>query len=184
MKKRLKLLLLLDTFFIVAAGLLGPVYAIYIEQIGGNILDIGYAWAIFSIFAGVLTLVMGKIEEKHNKRKMAILGYMIKIPCFLAYIFIAHPYQLFIIQMILGIATAIGTPAYDALFSRALNKGKEAFEWGMWEFSYNISNAAAALMGSFIVFYFGFDSLFVLMAILAAIGLIIFTHLSRKIKKW
>ena len=184
MKKRLKLLLMLDTFFIVAAGMLGPVYAIYIEQIGGNILDIGYSWALFSIFAGVLTLAMGKIEEHSNKVKMALLGYIIKVHCFLAYIFIVHPYQLFILQIILGISAAITMPAYDSLFSRALDKGKETFQWGLWESSYNISSAVAALVGSFIVYYISFNALFIIMALLAIIGLITFTYSAKKIKKW
>ena len=184
MKRRLKLLLLFDVFFMVAAGMLGPIYAVYVEHIGGDILDIGYSWALFSVFAGVLTLVMGKIEEYKSRINMAILGYFIKIPCFIAYAFISHPYQLFIVQIILGISAAIGTPAYDALFSRALKKGKESFEWGLWEFSYQISSAGSAIIGSFIVQFFGFKTLFSTMALLATVGLIMFTVLSRQIKEW
>ena len=82
MKKMLKVLLMFDIFFIVSAGLLGPVYAIYVKEIGGNIMDIGWSWAAFSLFAGILTVIMGKIEDKKDKIKATMLGYGIKIFCF------------------------------------------------------------------------------------------------------
>ena len=125
MKKRLKLLLMLETFFTVSAGMLGPVYAVYVGEIGGSIMDIGYSWALFSIFAGILMIVMGKIEEKRNKINAAIIGYILKIACFIGYIFVQSPMHLFIVQIFLGISSAITSPAYDALYSRALRKGKE-----------------------------------------------------------
>ena len=45
------------------AGLLAPIYALYVENIGGNIVDAGIAWAIFSISMGVLLIVFGKLEN-------------------------------------------------------------------------------------------------------------------------
>ena len=175
---------MLETFFTVSAGMLGPVYAVYVGEIGGSILDIGYSWALFSVFAGILMIIMGKVEEKHKKINAAIIGYILKIFCFIGYIFVQTPMHLFIVQIFLGMSSAIIAPAYDAMYSKALRKGRETFEWGLWEANDHLSSAIAALVGTGIIYYLGFDSLFIAMTILAIIGLAVFLWLSRKIKKW
>lgn len=164
----------------VAGGMLGPIYAVYVAQIGGSLLDVGWSWAIFSLFAGFLTLLMAKIEEHKNLINMVILGYFLKVGGFFGYIFVGHTYQLFALQMLLGISTAISVPAYDALFSRYLDKGKESFGWGMWEASAQITSAVAAVVGSTVVFYLGFTVLFSAMTFLALFGLLLFIHSIKK----
>ena len=174
MNRILKTLLEADGFFILAAGLLGPIYAIFVERIGGNILDAGGAYAAFALASGTLLFLISRWEDhiKH-KEKIVVLGYGLGSVGILGYLFISSPIHLFVVQAILGVAEAIIYPAYDALYSVCLDRGKFASEWGLYESMRAIITAIAALSGAFVAELFGFNSLFMIMFIFSLAGLFI-----------
>jgi len=59
-----KILLFSSIVHTFSLGLLGPIYAVFVQGIGGNILSASSAWAIYSVTIGILTIVFGKFEEK------------------------------------------------------------------------------------------------------------------------
>ena len=61
MHKQLKLFLVADGFYALAFGMLAPIYAVFVERIGGDILEAGTAWAIFMIVSGIGLLFLGKL---------------------------------------------------------------------------------------------------------------------------
>ncbi len=174
MKKTLKLLLEASGFFIFASGMLGPIYAIFVEEIGGNILTASGAWAIFTLFSGILKFFISKWEDhvKHQE-KLLIIGYGMASLGFLGYFFVQNAIHLFIVQAFLGIATAIRVPAYDGMYSRNLDKGKAISEWGIWESMSDINLAISATIGGLIASIFGFKVLFLFMFVLSVIGFLI-----------
>lgn len=182
MRRRLKLLLWSDIMFMVAGGMLGPLYAIYIEDIGGDILAVGGAWAAFAFTTGLLMILMGKIEEHKNKILMVITGTVLKAGAFIGYIFVTNTYELIGIEILLGVGLAIGLPAQDALYAKLIEKGKETFTWALWEGSYYITSAITAIVGAVVVKYFGFKTLFIGMAIASVLGLVLAVDLLKKVK--
>ncbi len=174
MNRVLKFLLFADGFSILAVGMFGPIYAIFVERIGGDILTAGGAYAAFSITAGILLFLISRWEDhvKH-KEKLVVLGYALGSIGILGYLFISAPIHLFVVQIILGMAGAIGSPAYDAIYSRCLDRGRFASEWGMYESMEYIVTAIAALFGAFVAAFFGFQSLFLIMFFLSLVGLFI-----------
>ena len=57
-------------------GMLGPLFAIFTERIGGSILEISWAWSTYLIMAGLMHIVIGKITDTYdNKEKVMVLGY-------------------------------------------------------------------------------------------------------------
>ena len=183
MHKVLKILILSSIFYNFAAGLFGPIYAIFVQQIGGTILTASTAWAIYTFFIGILLLVFGRIEDKLNKRKIFIIGRAINTLGIIGYLFVDSPIQLFFVQGILGIAVALSNPTFEAIFSKSLSKGKESTEWSTWEGSINIMYAIAALIGGTIATVFGFKILFVFMAFASALSTLAATALLKK-KTW
>ena len=51
MQRKLKILLFASALFMLAGGLFGPIYAVFVEEIGGDLLTAGGAYAAFSIAA-------------------------------------------------------------------------------------------------------------------------------------
>lgn len=183
MKRQLKLLLFSSALFMLAGGLFGPIYAIFVEEIGGDILTAGLAYSAFAIASGVLIFLISKWEDhvKHQE-KLVVAGFVLSCIGFAGYLFIKRPLDLFLVQIIFGIGEAIGTPAFDGLYSRHLDKGKYVSEWGLWESLDYIVAGVAAVIGGFLAKIYGFKFLFIVMLILSFIGLIISLFLMREIK--
>lgn len=64
MRNGLKILLLSDAWATLALGLVGPIYAIYVEEIGGNILNASWAYFSFMLTTGVVMFLISKWEDR------------------------------------------------------------------------------------------------------------------------
>jgi MFS family permease len=58
-----------------ADSLFGPLYAVYVQNIGGGVLDIGNSIAIYSITTGVLIIMFGKISDFLSKELLIVFGF-------------------------------------------------------------------------------------------------------------
>lgn len=183
MRRTIKILLLVSALFSLATGLFGPIYAVFVEQIGGDLLDAGGAYAAFSISAGILLLLASKWEDRvKHQEKLVILGYFLNCLGFAGYLFVSNPLELFVVQAIFGISTAITNPAYDGLYSKYLERGHFVWQWGIWEASYFIVIGIAAILGGAIAQFWGFKALFGIMLAISVLGLLVSFTLLRKAK--
>ena len=131
MNKKIKYLLNGSNLWNFGAGMLGPFLAIFTEKIGGNILDISWAWSIYLLVTGFLMIYFGRISDKINKEKMMTLGYGINAFFTFGYLFVDSPIKLFIVQAGLGLANALATPTWNALYAKHADDGKDGLEWGI-----------------------------------------------------
>ena len=181
MHKQMRLFLTSNSFFVLATGMFGPIYAIFVQEIGGDILAAGISWAIFMIISGIGILFMGNIQDKMKKDKPSILiGYALESLGFLGYYFISNVAQLFLVQVLLGISTVIKTPAYDSFYTKYLEKGKFASQWAAWEGVWYIVAGIAALIGAFLAKIFSFKILFLVMFFISLVGLFLAMQLKEK----
>lgn len=179
----LKVLLGINLVFVFGQGLLGPLYAVFVERrIGGNVLDIGWAFAVYMITIGVMSLLAGKLADKTKEKEYFVMaGYLIRAFTFLAFIFIDSIFQLMVLQFILGFAEAIATPAFNAIYSMHLDKKREVTEWGINYFYTYIIFGVAAIVGALIVNYLGFSMLFAAMSVFAFVAFFLMLFVPRKL---
>jgi hypothetical protein len=174
LKGLLKLLLLTDACFIFAAGLFGPIYAIFVQRIGGDLLDAGWAWAAFTLTSGIVIFLLSGWEDRVvHYEQLIIGGYALRSIGIFCYLLISTPMQLLVVQVLIGLSLALSSPAYDALYSKSLEKGKEASQWGDWESMDFIVSAFAAIIGSAIAMAFGFATLFFIMFLISLAGVFV-----------
>lgn len=180
MKRGLKILLFADSFVILAAAFFGPIYAIFVQEIGGDILDASGAWAAFMLATGILIFFISRWEDhvKHQE-KLLVFSYGLMCVGFIGYLLVQSPWHLFVVQIVLGIAEAFNTPVYDGLYSKFLDRGKYASEWGLWDSMSAILAGIGAIIGGFIAAYFGFRILFVAMFVFSLIGFFISIRLMK-----
>ncbi|HUW21255.1 MAG TPA: MFS transporter [Candidatus Bathyarchaeia archaeon] len=164
MNKALKIMLVAGAFSKIAAMMFSPIYAIFIEDIGGGILEAGYAVALYAFATGILMYFFGKKEDLMKEPEIAmVIGYILTGLAYIGYIFVSSFVHLLSIQLILAVASAIGSPAYDGLYSNHLSKGKAASGWGSWEMMASFITGLGALMGGFLVTLNSFDLMFFVM---------------------
>jgi MFS family permease len=170
MNKTALLLLLTEFIFLLGSGLYGPIYAIFVQRVGGNILDAGIAWAIYLITMATLGLVFGKLIDKHGKKKFLAPAYLLAAISIFGYIFVSSTWQLFLIQLSMGIAVAMGDPAWDSWFSNAVPKKESAFHWSMFNAINGYGQGIGALVGGALAQFIGFQFMFLVAGIFGIIS--------------
>lgn len=150
MKRGLEVLLIASVLFNLGAGLFSPIYALFVEGIGGDSVAAGIAISIFMFATGILIIFMGRLEDKfdtRHKELMVITGYFILAFTILGFSFIKNVHQLYAAQLILGIGVAIVGSSWNALYTKMLDHGKEASEWSYWDGGSRIALAISAFLG-------------------------------------
>lgn len=174
MNKFLRILLIADSLKVFSVAMLGPIYAIYVNDIGGGVLAASWSVALMSLSSGITMYLAGKKADKMKNKKVAIsLSYLLLALSYIGYMLVTNVYSLLIVQVYAGIAVAIGTPAFDGLYSQKLDKNKESSEWGNWEIMAEFVSFFGALIGGLLVVYLGFNALFIFMAILTLFASIV-----------
>lgn len=166
MKRGLEVLLVASVLFNLGSGLFAPIYALFVEGIGGDAVSAGTAISIFMLATGILIMILGKLEDKfdlRHKEMMVVLGYFVLAFTLLGFTLIKTVQHLYIAQAILGIGVAIIGPSWNAVYTKMLDHGKEASEWSYWDGGGRIALAVSAFVGGLIVEAYGFRILFFIM---------------------
>ncbi len=151
-------------------GLLGPLFAIFAGEIGGDILDITWAWAIFLLVTGTLEIFIGRLADKIGHERLMIAGYALNAVFTFCYLFIDSVMGLFLVQAGLGVALALADPTWDALYAKHENPRKAGFLWGMQHGIETIITGISIIIGGLIITFFSFDVLFIIMGTIQTIG--------------
>lgn len=180
--KALRILLITNGMTLLAGAMLGPIYALFVEKVGGDLLDASLTGGIFAVAAGITTLIAGKYADKLNRKELIVVsGYLIMGLGYILYLFVDSIWFLFVVQILIGFAEAFYSPAFDALYSQHLTERKAGREWGTWEAMNYFSVAGGAIIGGLIVAYFGFNAIFTLMAILCFTSAIYIYFLPKRV---
>ncbi|MBU1110369.1 MFS transporter [Patescibacteria group bacterium] len=184
----IRFLIISDTILIGAAGLLGPIFAIFIEEFiqGGNETIAGTAAGIYLFSRSILQIPIARLidtirGERDDFWFMFIFTFFVAIiPLF--YLVISTPIQLYIIQFVLGLCTAFTFPAYMAIFTRHIDKGKEGTEWGIYFTLTDLAGAVLAIVGGYVAVSVGFPVLIIACTTLSLIGALLLGPIKPYIK--
>lgn len=172
----IRFLIISDTVLTGAAGLLGPIFALFIENfiVGGNEAVAGLAAGIYLFTRGILQIPIAHIIDKIRGEKddfwlMFIFTILIAVTPLL-YLVISTPLQLYAVQFILGLFTAFTYPSYMAIFTRHIDPKKEGTEWGVYFTLTDFSSAALSAVGGYVAVSEGFKSLIVAVVVMSIVG--------------
>jgi MFS family permease len=106
-----------------------------------------------------------------KEREYLLLGgFLIRGIAWLLFILAGSVLHLILIQILLGIGEALGSPAFGAIFAEHLDEGMQIKEYSSWKIVENSITAIATIVGGLIVSSFGFVPLFIAMSGLAFIS--------------
>lgn len=179
MTKPLRLLLIASSLWYFSEGLLGPLFAVFSEEIGGDLLDITSAWAVYLIASGVAYVVVGRLLNRSAwKFRMIAVGYALNTLFTFAYLLVHDTTGLFLVQIGLGVAEAVATPAWDAFYASRLADTEDTFAWGIASGHTQFISGIAIAVGGLIAKYLSFDALFVVMGLISLAATIVQGRLS------
>ncbi|MFH1582304.1 MAG: MFS transporter [bacterium] len=173
--KIIKVLTLSDVLLLTGFGFIAPIFAIFInERITlGDPAEAakvaGFAMAIYWGVKSLLQIPIGNyLDKNHGERDdiiFVILGNIIAALSVFAYIFSSLPWHIYLIQAFYSIGMAMNIPAWTAIFTRHIDKGKEAFEWAARSTAIGLGAGISGALGGLFVSKFGFGPLFIVMGI-------------------
>jgi len=102
-----------------------------------------------------------------------IIGYFLNAILTFCYLFVETPLQLLILQIGLGIAVALATPTWDALYSKYAEKNHRGYIWGLANGEAKIMTGSALILGGLIVSTFSFSTLFLIMGIIQTLSAVV-----------
>jgi MFS family permease len=172
----IRFLIISDTIIMGAAGLLGPIFALFITDFikGGNATVAGLAAAIYLLTKSIAQIPIAHLIDKIRGEKddfwlMFIFTAAIAFAPLL-YLVIDTPIELYMVQFVLGLFTAFTFPTYMAIFTRHIDKDKEGTEWGVYFTLTDLTGAALAALGGYIAVTSGFSTLIVTVVIVSFLG--------------
>lgn len=166
LNKSLRVLAMVNTAMVFVVAMFSPFYAIYVQdKIGGNLAIAGFSWAVYPIVAGILIFLFSQWGMKVKEQELLLaVGYFIRGLVFLSYAFMGSIAQLIFTQVLWGIGSALGVPAFDATYGKHTSNEKSIAEWGQWEGMAYVATGAAALISGFVIQLVGYFWLFCLMS--------------------
>ena len=171
MKNELKLLLVTNYLNWFSAGLLSPLYALFVLSLGGTPVEAGLTLGALYLEAGILIIAFGKLgDEKVSKRKMVVAGYFLSAIAFASFYFVESVTHLYFAQFLNALSIGMLFPAWKAVFSSLEDKGREASEWALFDGGNYLIWAIASLAAGFVFNSFGFKGIFLLMAGMQLLG--------------
>lgn len=157
---------------------MGPLYAIFTERVGGDILDLTWAWSAYLVCTGLFYILVGRLFNRGKfKIEMMVVGYLLNALLTFAYLLVSNPFQLFLVQAGLGIAEAIGTPLWDTLYAKNVTGENDTYAWGLSTGQSQIVSGVAFAIGGLLANFYSFDILFIVMGIIQIVAAIVISTL-------
>jgi hypothetical protein len=165
LKKSLRILVLANAAMVFVVAMFAPFYAVYAQKINANIAIVGLSWAVYPIVAGFLTFLFSRWQMKVKEQELMLaLSYMIRGGAFFSYAFMGGILQLILTQILWGIGSALGAPAFDSLYSSHTSNEGSVAEWGQWEGMALMAQGIAAVTSGVIIQAVGYTWLFAAMS--------------------
>jgi predicted MFS family arabinose efflux permease len=175
----IRLLLIASSLWYFSEGLLGPLFAVFSEQIGGDILDITGAWAMYLIASGIAYPVVGRLLNTSRwKFRMIAVGYALNTVFTFGYLLVNDTTDLLLVQIGLGVAEAIATPSWDAFFASKLHDTRDTFAWGIASGHTQFISGVAIAIGGLIASYASFRAVFLVMGLISLAATVVQVRLS------
>lgn len=152
-------------------GLIGPIFAIFLtKQIqGGDLKMVGFVAATYWLTKSIIQPFIAHYLDKNHGEKddfnFLVAGMYIANLIPLGYVLSTQPWHIFAIESVRGLAMACVVPAWAAIFTRHIDRGREAFSWSLESTGIGFAAAFAGALGGILATALGFKIVFVLLSL-------------------
>ena len=184
--KNLYLLLVIDILFNGSWSLIGPFFAVFItNQIkGGDIFLVGLASLIFLVSKSISTPIVGFICDRiygvQDEVKFLKIGIILISLSILGYFFSYLPWHVIFLEIIRGIGISLYAPPRMSLLVHWLKKNRGGFYFSLNDSLVGILVGIAIFLGSIIIKFFGFKTVFLIAFFICLSNLILISGLKLK----
>ena len=175
-----KALILSDFFINLGWGLMAPIFAIFIVQnitvgsVSEGVKVAGFASLFYWITKSTLQIPIGHyLDKNHGERDdywWMVAGTFMMSLVPLGYIISNQSWHIYALQIFYGVSAAMILPSFAAIFTRHINKGREALTWSTYSTCLGGAAGVAGGIGGIAVATFGFKPVLVFISVLTFIA--------------
>jgi MFS family permease len=114
-----------------------------------------------------MQLPLGAWLDKVKEKWFVVFAYFLTAAVFMGYVFVSSKWELFLLQIVFGVAIAIGDTAWDSMYGRNSEKNRSGRMWARYHALSGFATAVATIIGSVIIHFYGFTAVFVMGSIFA-----------------
>lgn len=174
-----------------AWGLIGPVFAIFLVQKiasgsaarGAEIA--GFASLTYWISKSIFQIPIGRYLDKNHGEKddfwFMFFGTLLAGLIPFGYLISSRAWHIYGFQILYAIGMAMVVPSWSAVFTRHIDKGKEAFDWSVRSTSLGFGVGTAGAIGGLFVALFGFKLIFILVGTFTMISAFLLLAIQKEI---
>lgn len=189
--KIIKYLIIGDFFFNSSLGLISPIFALFVAlKITGNDAAmaaqvVGYSTFILWLVKSLLQIPIGKyLDRNHGEADdfwAMFFGHLIVGLTPFGFLFSNQIWHIYALSFLQAIGLAMLVPPWFAVFTRHIDKDKEASEWGTDSTALGIGIGITGAMGGFLMAHFNFDIIFILSGVLGMIATVSLLFIRKEI---
>jgi len=174
--KVIKTLIVSDFFLQIGWGFVGPIFAVFLtRQIqGGDLKLVGFVASAYWITKSIIQPFIAHYLDKNHGEKddfaFLVAGMYVSSLIPFGYIFSTQPWHILLLECLRGLAMACVVPTWYALFTRHVDKGREAFSWSIESTGIGFAAAFAGALGGILAATFGFRLVFLLLGIFGVLS--------------
>ena len=164
--KVIRFLILSDVFLLTGIGFESPVFAIFLTQRiqNGSVEVAGFASAIYWIINSLALIPIGRYLDKNHGEKddllSVVIGNFLAALAIFGYFFSHLAWHIYFLQALYGFGMAMNVAGYNSIFTRHIDKNREALEWSVRGAWVGVGGGVAGAVGGWAAFHFGFNFLF------------------------
>jgi MFS family permease len=161
-------------------GIFTPVYAFFIQKIGGGIMETSWAIGVYSMVTGIGTILIHKTEwSERNRLTLLWVGWFFWLLSVAVYFIMTNIYLMYLSQVLGALGVAIEEPIFNAELSRQASSNLSR-GWALFGGMTEIFTGIAAIFGGIITKYYGFEVLIHSMIAIAFVSFVmIITYIYR-----
>lgn len=174
--KVIKTLIVSDFLLQIGWGFVGPIFAVFLtRQIqGGDLKLVGFVASAYWITKSIVQPFLAhRLDKNHGEKDdfaFLVAGMYVSSLIPFGYIFSTQPWHILVLECFRGLAMACVVPTWYALFTRHIDKGREAFSWSIESTGIGFAAAFAAASGGLLAAAFGFKLVFLLLGIFGVLS--------------
>lgn len=176
--KIISTLIFTDIAIFTGWGLIAPIFSIFILKNieGGDVQVAGVAAGIYFLVRSVAQIPIGRYLDRRKGEDddfwFMIAGASVVTAVPLGYLFADASWHIYLLQACYGLGAAMYGPPWGGIFTRHMDRGKEARTWSVETSGIMMGAGIAGIIGGTIAEMVGFQVLFIFVSLMNALGVV------------
>ncbi|MFH1656221.1 MAG: MFS transporter [Candidatus Nealsonbacteria bacterium] len=165
--KVIRTLIISDFFLHAGWGLFAPFFAIFVTKNIDAIEAVkivGFASFLYWTIKAILQIPISRYLDKRKGEKddfwFMIFGLFLASLGPFGFVISSSAWHIYLFQIIYAIGMSFFVPSWNGIFTRHIDKGREAFEWAMDSTILGIGAGITGALGAITISIFGFTTVF------------------------